>query len=328
MATSGSFDYSVTADDIITAALEDIKVAQAGEDILSDNYAVALRTLNLLVKQWSAMSDFAPGLKIFARKRVRLFLDKGVHQYLIGPAATDARAATSYGITTLSAAEAAAQTTLSITSNTDTTSFPGSTITMADNDIVGIELDDGTIHWTVISGTPSTTMDVDTGLASGAASGNKVYWFTSRAQRLEYVEAAVIRNSNNIDSPLGVYRTVKDYEENVGDKFADGAPSNILVESLRINTRITLDSQPTDVTDNIILTGFYPMEDYDNASGTDDIAYPAVWYAALEWELAKRCASKWTRRWTNEMEQNRKDAILLAQNQNPENSSVYAMRDD
>ena len=33
MATSGSFDYSVTADDIITAALEDINVLVAGETV-------------------------------------------------------------------------------------------------------------------------------------------------------------------------------------------------------------------------------------------------------------------------------------------------------
>src|SRR6185436_1436929 len=105
----------------------------------------------------------------------------------------------SYGRTTISAAEAAGQTVISITSNTDATTNPGTTVTMTSGDYVGIELDDGTLHWSTISGTPSTTMTIVDALTSAAASGNYVWWFTARAQRFIDHEAVIMRDENRTD---------------------------------------------------------------------------------------------------------------------------------
>jgi hypothetical protein len=320
MATSGSWNYSLTAADIIKAAYQDLGVVTPGGTVGSDDSTMAMTRLNMLVKQWQGNSDLAPGMKVHTRQRITLFLAKGQQTYLVGPASTDARSSTSVGRTTLSAAEAASQTTLSITSNTDTTTYPGTTITMASGDIIGIQLDDGTLHWDTITGTPSTTADVTTGLASGAASGNYVWWFTSRAQRFPLIESAVLRDSNLTDSPLTVYTEAREYDLGVSDKYADGTPTAILVEPLRIATRITLNSQPTDVTDQIVLTALYPAEDYDSTS--DDIAFPQEWFAALSWELAFRLSPS-VGRWTREMELNRQSALLMARSVNPENSVLY-----
>jgi len=327
MAESGSYDYSLTADDIITAAAEDIKVVSAGEAITTSDYAVFLRTLNMLVKQWSAMADFAPGLKVFSRKRVAMWLAKGQHQYSLGP--SNAKASVSYGRTTLDAAEAAGQTVISVAATSDTTTDPGTTITATAADIVGIELDDGTIHWsTIASISAGDTITIDDALASAAASGRYLWWFTNYAQRMEIVEAAVLRDKSLQDTPLDVFLVGPDYDVIVLDKYGDGDPTAILVEPQRTTTKITLDSQPQDVTKQIILTGLYPMQDYDNASGTDDIAYPQVWLSALEWELAKRCAPKFGKKWTPDLDLTRKEAIMIAQNQNPQQTTVYAKRDE
>ena len=320
MATSGTFSYNRTAAQIIAAAFEDLGVIEPGVTVGSADSTMALSRLNMLVKQWQGNSDLAPGLKIHTRQRVTLFLAKGQQTYLIGPASTDARAATTYGRTTLSAAEAASQTTLSITSNTDTTTSPGTTVTMTASDIVGIELNDGTIQWTTISGTPASTMDIASGLTGAAAAGNYVYWFTSRAQRFPIVESAVLRDENRTDTPLSMYTDVREYEYGIADKYSDGSPTTILVEPLRITTRITLDSQPTDVTEQIVLTVLYPAENYD--ATTDDIAFPQEWFAALSWELAFRLAPS-KGRWTKEMEMNRQSALLMARSVNPENSVLY-----
>lgn len=320
MATSGSYNFSMTAADIIQAAYEDLGAIPVGGTVSSSQSAMALKRLNILVKQLQGDVDMARGVKVWTRQRITLFLAKGQQTYLVGPAATDALATTQAGFTTLSANEAAGQTTLSITSNTDTTTYPGTTVTMTASDIIGIELNDGTIQWTTISGTPSTTADVAVALTGAASSGNKVYWFTYRAQRFPILEAAVLRNSDRSDRPLDVYNDIRTYELGNSDKYADGSPTCILIEPLRIATRVTLDSQPTDVTEQIILTALYPAEDYD--ATTDDIAFPQEAYGMLSWELAFLIAPS-IGRWTPEMESNRQRAVAIYKSMNPETVDLY-----
>jgi hypothetical protein len=320
VATSGSWDYSRTAAQIIASAYEDLGVIVPGGTVASADETLALARLNYIAKQYQGRSDGAPGLKIHTRQRITLLLAKGQQSYLIGPASTDARSSTAVGRTTLSADEAAAQTTISITSNTDTTSYPGTTITMTASDFIGIQLNDGTIQWTTISGTPATTADLAAGLTGAASAGNYVWWFTSRAQRFPYIESAVLRDENFKDVPLDVYTQAEEYDQGVADKFADGKPTSILVEPLRITTRVTLNSQPTDVTDTIVLTVIYPAEDYDATS--NDIAFPQEAIRFLHWELAFALSPS-VGRWTPEMEKNRNEARQLYLNLNPENSVLH-----
>jgi hypothetical protein len=321
VSTSGSWDFSLTAAQIITEAAENLGIISAGETIASADQTTLLRSLNIVAKELQGTADGSPGLKVHLRQRIALFLAKGQQTYLIGPASTDARSSAQWGLTTLSAAEASGQTALSITSNTDTTSFPGTTVTMTASDIIGIELDDGTIHWTTISGTPTTTATVVDQLPSAAASGNYVWWFTSRAQRFTNIESAVLRDENGNDVPLDIYVDARQYDQGVVSKYADGTPTALLVEPLRINTRITLNNQPTDVTDQIILTVLYPTEDYDAA--TDDVAFPQEWLGYLSWDLTLRGCPKFGKTWTPEMQANYLNAKSRAVGLNPEMSTLY-----
>ena len=302
-------------------ALENIKVLRAGGTVNSSHQTLALRRLNVIAKQYQGTSDGAQGLKVHTRQRITLMLAVGQQSYLIGPASTDARASTQIGRTTLSAAEALGQTTLSITSNTDTTTYPGTTLTMANADIIGIELNDGTIQWTTISGTPTTTAVVVDSLTVAAASGNYVYWFTSRAQRFPVIESAVLREAGYTTTPLDVYNEVRQYEYGVSDKYANGTPTAILVEPLRIATRVTLNSQPTDVQQQIILTVLYPSEDYD--ATTDDIAFPQEALRFLSWELSFEIAPAFGAAWTPQMEKLRLESRQAWSTLNPENSVLY-----
>lgn len=321
MATSGSFNFSVDAANVIKTAWEDLGLIVAGGTVTSADSTLAMDRLNKLAKQWQGTADGAPGMKVWTRQRLTLMLAKGQQSYLIGPGSTDARASSAIGRTTLSAAEAAGQTTLSITSNTDTTTYPGTTLTMAASDIIGIQLNDGTIQWTTISGTPGATADVAVALTSAAASGNYVWWFTSRAQRFPVIESAQLREADYTSTPLFIYREAADYDNGVPDKYADGDPWAILVEPLRTQTRVTLSSQPQDVEKQILLTVLYPAEDYDATS--DDIAFPQEAYAALGWELAKRCAPGKRVVWTPLMDANHKTAVGIYLNLNPQNSSAF-----
>jgi hypothetical protein len=321
VATSGSYDYLLTAANVIDVAVENLGVLAAGGTIASADQTLALRRLNMIAKQYQGTNDGAPGLKVHTRQRLSLLLAKGQQTYSIGPASTDARSSTAVGRTTISADEAAAQTVISITSNTDTTSYPGTTITMTSADFVGIELNDGTIHWTTISGTPSTTMTIVAQLPSASSAGRYVWWFTARAQRVVHVESAILRDKNFNDTPLTIYRQAEQYDQGVASKLADGDPTSILVEPLRIATRITLDSQPTDVTKQIVITGWYPQEDYDATA--NDIAFPQEAFRFLAWELTFEMAPAFGVTWTPEMDKNRFEARQSFQNLNPENSVLY-----
>lgn len=322
MTTSGSYDFSVTALEIITAAAENLGLISSGGTLSSAYRATMLQRLNFIAKQWSGNADMEQGLKFHTRQRLTLFLAKGQQTYSISPSGDNCTA--QYGRTTISATEAAGQTVLSITSNTDTTTYPGTTVTMTNSDKVGIQLDDGTIQWTTISGTPSTTMTVGAALTGQASAGNYVWWYTNKAQRFPLLEYAVLRNSSYQDTSLEIFREVSEYEQ-LPDKGADGDPISLLCEPLRTSTRITLDMQPTDVTKVINMTVQYPAEDYDDAAGADDIAFPQEWFAALEWELTLRCCAIFERKWTPVMQQNYQQATAIARQLNPAECTAYFM---
>ena len=325
MATSGSYDYSVTAANLVQSAFEDLGVLQEGDSPTSAQLAFALRRLNMLVKQYQGRADLAPGLKIHSRKRVAVFLEGGQQSYLVGPASGDARCATAYGRTTLDADEASSQTVISVTATTDSTTDPASSKTMTAADIIGIELDSGVMHWsTVASISAGDTVTIDDGLASAASSGNAVYFFTARGQRFPVIEAAVIRDASYNDTPLYIYRTVQEYELGNVSKLADGRPTCVLVEPLLTQTRITFNTQPTNLKEYVVLTVFYPAEDYDQSDGSDTLAFPQEAMAFISWELAFRC-SPWAGRWTTQMEKNRNEARAMYLNLNPEVSNDYFM---
>ena len=303
-------------------ALENLGVLRVGGTITSAQSTFSLRRLNVIAKQYQGTSDGAQGIKVHTRQRITMMLAVGQQSYLIGPASTDARASTALYRQTLDAAEAGGQTVLSVTDTSDTTTYPGTTGTMTASDIIGIELDDGTIQWTTVSSiSAGDTVTVADALTSAAASGNYVWWFTSRAQRFPVIDSAVLREAGYTTTPLDVYTEVRQYEYGVSDKYANGTPTAILVEPLRIATRITLNSQPTDVQQQIILTVLYPSEDYD--ATTDDISFPQEALRFLSWELAFEIHPAFKAKWTQGMEKLRLESRQAWTTLNPENTVLY-----
>ena len=303
-------------------SVENLGVLASGGTIVTADQTLALRRLNVIAKQYQGTADGAQGLKIHTRQRITLMLAKGQQTYSIGPASGDARASTAIYRTTIDGAEAIGQTVLSVTDTSDTTTYPGTTGTMTASDIIGIQQDDGTIFWTTVSSiSAGVSVTVGTGLDVAASVGNYVWWFTSRAQRFPVIESAVLREAGYTTTPLDVYTEVRQYEYGVSDKYANGTPTAILVEPLRVATRITLNSQPTDIQQQIILTVLYPSEDYD--ATTNDIAYPQEALRFLSWELSFEIAPAFQVAWTPQMEKLRLESRQAWMSLNPENSVLY-----
>jgi hypothetical protein len=79
MATSGSFDFSTTRDDLIKGALRILGVIPEGGTPSTEQYNTAAEALNMLVKAWGA-----EGLGIWAIKKQTVTLVDGTNTYAVG----------------------------------------------------------------------------------------------------------------------------------------------------------------------------------------------------------------------------------------------------
>lgn len=275
MATSGTVTFSVNESEIIKDALIEIGHLDPTETMSGDDVETARRKLNMIVKQWTGQLDFAPGLKMWTRRRAYLFLQDGQVSYSLGPSGD--HATETYVQTTLSTAEATSSTSIGLTS------FAG----MSASDNIGIVLDDGSIHWTTISGAPGSTTTIATGLASGASAGNVVFVYTSKIRRPFEIESAVRRDINGNDSPVDPNMGLQEYEA-IYSKTSEGSPSRLYFEAQRTNTKVYLDCAPEDCTEVIRLVYLSYIEDF--SALTNDADFPAEWAKPLALQLANDCS--------------------------------------
>jgi hypothetical protein len=314
MTTSGSVNFSVSRDDIIQDALENLGVLSEGDTPSAAQLTQMSRKLNMIVKQWQGRSDFAPGLKLWARKTGYLFLQSGQSVYTLGPTSsgnTD-KFATTYVSTTIASNEAAGQTVLSLTSATG----------ISDTNRIAIELDSGAIQWTTVSGSPAgNDVTVAAALTGAAAAGNRVFAYATANQGLRPLSiiSVVLRDENTNDTTLDPM-LVEDYES-ISDKTADGSPALYHYETTLTDGTLYLDCEPNDVSKVLRIKYLRPIEDFDSASDTPD--YPQEWYRPLCWQLTIDGAPSYGVAVTNEMKLCRDESLAIAKNANPETSNLY-----
>jgi hypothetical protein len=303
VSTSGTVTFSVNEADIIKDALIEIGYLDASETPSASDIVTARRKLNMLVKQWTGQLDFAPGLKMWTRRRAYLFLQDGQVSYSLGPSGD--HATETYVQTTLSAAEATSSTSI------DLTSFSG----MSASDNIGILLDDGSIHWTTISGAPGATTTIATGLASAASAGNAVFAYTTKMRRPFQLDTVVRRDLSGNDSPVDSKMTVQEYEA-IYSKSGEGSPSRLYFEAQRTNAKAYLDCAPEDCSEVLRIVYLSYIEDF--SSQTDDVEFPAEWYRALSLQLANDCCRPFGRKVPPDLKQDLQDALAMARKAYPE----------
>jgi len=275
VATSGSKNYSITRATIIEGALRKLGEFDQGESISGDetNAAVnaAVQALNLLTKEWSAR-----GADIWLRDTITLFLQPNTKSYALGTA----NATAAYVETTLSAAEASGQTVLSITDTTGMTTA----------DKIGVKLDDDTIHWSTVTVDSSTQGTIASGLASAAASGNKVYAYTTTAGRPTKISFAYRSDINGLDTEI---RLVGENEYlRLSNKSSDGPPVEVWYQpTLTTGTLYVWPDNGGKSWDKIVMSVHYHADDFDSAS--DNPEFPIEWGNALIWGLAAELAAEY-----------------------------------
>ncbi len=310
MASSGVVTFSVNENDIITDALQEIGVLASGETATADDYVLARRKLNMIVKQWAGAIDFAPGLKMWARKRAYLFLQKNQVSYSIGPSG-DNVAAGSYVTTTTTAA-----------SNSGGSSLTVSSISgIATTNYIGVELVTGALQWTTVNGAPSgSTVALTATLTANVAQGARVFVYTTKARRPMEILTANMRTTDAQDTPMDVSLTLDQYEA-ITNKTATGTPDQIYYEPQLTNGTIYLNRSPNDVTKVVSLVYLSPPEDFTATSDTAD--YSQEWYRALCVQLAIDLCGPFQKDVPPDMRVKRNEAVQIAQNANPQRSVEY-----
>lgn len=176
--------FNLTKSELTTLILQEANIiGESQTPTTAQTNAVSTR-LNLLFKKWEA-----EGINAWVRRLGYLFPAYNTASYSLGSAGW--HATNTYVSTTISADEAAAQTTLSLTSSAGMTA----------SDFIGIELDDGTRQWTTISSVPdSTSVIINVALTSAASEDNTVITYTTkitRPLRIQYGTTLDLKNSNN-----------------------------------------------------------------------------------------------------------------------------------
>lgn len=288
MATSGSTDYDLNALAIIEHALRLVGVLGDTESASSDQQTYGLIALNLLTKTDQMK------LGLWRRQRAKLFLVNGQAEYSL-PGANVADI-DEIAETTLDAAEASGQTVLSVTST--------SGFTVAD--VIGVVLDDNTIHWsTIASFVTDDTVTIDDATTAAAASGNKVFVYTNAL-----VRPLKITHMQSEESSSEVVMESLSHGQYVAlpNKAAAGRPVNFYFDPQQTTAKLYLWPAPNDVDVEINFSCLMPLEDFD--ATTDTSNYPQEWLEYLCYNLAIRLAARYGVQAPNEV------AVVAAQTKN------------
>ena len=275
MATSGSYNFNMTRNEIIKDALITLGIVGIEQTVQAPDQVFAERALNRMIKEWQTS-----GARLWNRREGILFPAAEQIKYTVG--ATDHITTTGDAVyTTLDADEATSQTTLSVTS---TSGF-------ANSDNIGIELDDGTRQWTTISSfVADDTVTIATGLTSAAASGNSVYVYTNKINRpLEISEARRVSDITG-STPTETSITPLRHEQyfQISSKNTEGKVNSFYYDKTLSNGTLYIWPEPDNVDDVIKFTYTDTMEDFD--ASTDNPDYPQEWLSAIVTNLAYRLA--------------------------------------
>ncbi len=275
MATSGSVDFALTRDQIIKYGLLNVGAIGDGDTPSTNQYTDGAIYLNMIMKAWH--ND---GMPLWALKEGYIFPIADTNSISLGP--TGGHASLSYVHTQLASAAASTATSLTVDSITG--------ISASDN--IGIELDDGTIHWTTVNGAPSgTTVVITSGLASAASADSHVYTYTTKIQRpLKILDARRLdyENSSN-ESQIQV--VVHGDFFDISSKTTEGEPNTLWYNPQLTNGIANI--WPRFQNGNSIIKIWFhrPFEDFDATGDNPDC--PQEFYMALVWQLSWALSVPW-----------------------------------
>lgn len=271
MATSGSVNFNLTVLQIITEAYALIRVGIEEEALTNAQAQEGRAALNMMLKAWNA-----DGLRLWCKSEGVLFLTAAQEKYDVSSSSSDHHALSSDVVqTTISADEASGQTVISLTS------IAG----IASGDRIGVELDDGTMHWTTVNGAPAAgTATLTAALTGDASEGAVVFAYTTKLGRPTRVLGARRRDEDGMEVPCSVLER-PDYMD-TAHKASSSKVNQVYYDPQRDAGYLYVWPTSDNVTDTVRFTFERPLEDTDTLTETVDL--PQEWLEPLAFNLAYR----------------------------------------
>jgi len=272
MTTSGSYDFNLDRDGIITEAYSLTGSVAIGETPTTAELTDGGKSLNIMLKGWQAK-----GYGLWLNQEITVFPGYGEKSVLLGPSGNHASAT----IVKTEVKVAAVATDLTI----DVDSITG----MTNGDYIGIELDDGTLQWTTINGVPAGyTVTLAAALTDDVAVDNHVYTYTTKTQRpLSIIEARLI-TADEIEIPIEVIP--RDTYMLLSNKDTTGLINQVYYDPQLTNGKLYVWPTSSDVQNRIEMTIKKPIMDFD--ASADDGEFPQEWFEAITTNLAVRIGIK------------------------------------
>ena len=280
MASSGSYNFSMTRTDIIESALRKCGLLVEGQSASANQLTDGAEALNVILKALEST-----GRPLFSLRRVYVLPIDSVNSVILS--SSGGYATTTVVHTQLSVAAVASDGTVTVDDDTG----------MTDGDYIGIATDDGTIHWTTINGTPaSNVITLTTAIDSAAAIDSDVYTFTNKlpTSPLRITDAWLRQfsagdgNLGGKTYPINVLSRVEYY--NISDRTVEGSPYNVYYHPDEVSGAfqgtLYFANRYLKCDKWIEVDAIYPFEDMDNA--TDNLGLPAEWLDTIILKLAVR----------------------------------------
>lgn len=312
MATSGTFSYTVSRNDLIIGALKNIGKLDPFDTPNPVDVQDCADKLNKICKQRMGSSDGAQGLKVWTRRHGHLFLSGTTGKYLVGPSAPGWTE--NYVTTTLSAGAAAGASSVTLVSVAG--------IVIGNN--IGLETNGETLQWTTITNIVGLVVTLAAVTADVINMGAQVFVYAVTAQQPLKIETASLRDIDLNDVPVRIITTIQDYDllpqkanpRNISD------PTAIYYEFQLGNSSLFTDvGASADVTKHLVMSYLEPIQDFNNP--LDNPEYPAEYQLALEWLLSEQVAPMFMKVWTPSMEKLKDEAVAIAFHKLPETTTMY-----
>lgn len=275
MPSSGSTDFSVSRDNIITEALQICGVVPEGGTANANQLSDCSRTLNMMIKNWQIK-----GYNLFTIQQGVIFPVQDKVQYKFGGSGPDHSCLVSDLVYTTVATVYVSGTSLVVASGTG----------MTNADFVGVVLTDGTIEFRTFT-IVGATLTLSSGLSSAAAVGNFVYTYTTKMLRPLRVLSAFTRDMSSLTDTNVRVISKQEYDE-LSSKTSESSNINQLYyDAQHTQSFAYLWPEPSDMTNLIYVQFTRPIEDFDASGDTPD--FPQEWYLPISWNLAALLSTKY-----------------------------------
>jgi len=273
MARSGSTNFSVTRDNLIQDALEDLGILPIGGTLTTAQKTKAALKLNLMVKR-----DMARGMHLWTFSEGTLFGVDNQESYSLGTGGDEA--ASTYVKTELAADVDSGETNITVDSITG----------ISNGDAIGVELDDGSLQWTTVNGVPAgSTIVLTAALTDDVSENAHVYAYTTIIEKpLRLVKETIrLENESGTETPVRLVSRAEYLQ--LSNKAISGKTNQVYYDATW-GTTGTLYVWPTwqDVRDVLHFTFERTLQDFDADVDNPDFPISAADYLVkgLRYELA------------------------------------------